>query len=456
MSLIREIESDSGIILHVTSELDIVPKIDNIGHEITDWPSFNNIKNYISSIDKFFKNNKIIYTTFTIKIDGSNLYFHVKEFNKKWFLMSINSRNTLLFTGPLDIKDIGIISIPAFGNNYNVNNIIINVVNFCIKLAITLGVSEIGVYGEIFKHSIIESFFPFGYIRFDNIMDRDIKLLNLHTHVLFSTIMELINIESNIVVPSVTSYEELSEYLKIQTTVVIMIPPILASGDLYHCMIILENSLMKPYETHNLFEGVFGVTEHFPNNLNIVVPGNNKNINIISGFKLKTLAYNLKKKQKEWDVDIDIYLGSPVYDIAYIIKNTFGVRQQKKISEKKYLVIDNIELNTTVDDDSYVVNFAIDEVIKKAEWFLNNLDIKPTEQLKSLSAFCKKKDFSNISPTSTNFINFVLFEIKRYCEENEMLDDVEEKKDYYKNLICDNFKLKSADIIKNLVKSEKK
>ena len=446
MSLIKEKEG----------EMDIIPKNSSIGKDIKDWPSFNHIKNYISSINKFFKNNKIIYTTFTVKIDGSNLYFHVKEINKIWCLMYINSRNTVLFSGPLDIKDIGIISIPAFGNNYNVNNIITNVVNFCIKLATTLGVSEIGVYGEIFKHSIIESFFPFGYIRFDNIMDRDIKLLNLHNHVLFSTIVELINIELNVVVPVLTSYEELTEYLKIQTTVVIVIPPILASGDLYHCMMIIENALMKPYERDNLFEGVFGVTEHFPNNSNIAIPGNNKNINIVSGFKLKTLAYNLEKKQKEWDVDIDIYLGTPVYDIVSIIKNTFGIRQQKKISKKKYLVSDNIELNTTVNDNSYVVNFSIDEVIRKAEWFLNNLDIKPTEQLKSLSAFCKKKDFSNISQTSANFINFVLFEIKRYYEENEMLDDVEEKKDYYKNLICDNFKLKSADIIKILVKSEKK
>ena len=47
-----------------------------------------------------------------------------------------------------------------------------------------------------------------------------------------------------------------------------------------------------------------------------------------------------------------------------------------------------------------------------------------TDQLKLFSAFLKKKDFSNIAHTFTNFINLVLFEIKIYFEENKILDDI--------------------------------
>ena len=77
-----------------------------------------------------------------------------------------------------------------------------------------------------------------------------------------------------------------------------------------------------------------------------------------------------------------------------------------------------------VKDNNYVFIFSIDEVIKKAEWFLIDLDVKPTDQLKLFSAFLKKKDFSNIAHTFTNFINLVLFEIKIYFEENKILDDI--------------------------------
>jgi hypothetical protein len=207
---------------------------------------------------------------------------------------------------------------------------------------------------------------------------------------------------------------------------------------------------MKHSENPNLNEGVFGIVEHLPTNPNFVAVG----------FKLKTRSYNLQKKKGEWDYDIDTFIGTPIHDIATIIKNTFGIRPQKKVSDTKHSIpdtgyCDNIELKI-VKDDRYVVNLSIDEIIRKSEWFLNNLDIKPLDQLKSFSTFCKQKDFSNISPTSTHFINLVLYETTRFYEENDMLDDVDSNIEIYKNLICDNFKLKSADIIKTLVQNEKK
>ena len=155
-----------------------------------------------------------------------------------------------------------------------------------------LGVCEIGVYGKIFKHSIIESFFPFGYILFDNILDMDIKLLNFQTHILFSIIIELINNESNIFAPPITSYRELIACLKIQTNVVIIISPILVFGELYYCMRKLEESLMKSYEKINLLRCFFVLHNIFQIIQILLFLEKNKNTNIVSGFKLKTL-YNL-------------------------------------------------------------------------------------------------------------------------------------------------------------------
>lgn len=320
-----------------------MPLVSEITRDDEAYGSYINLARHISEVFKKGMPIEPIFSTLicaTEKEDGSNLGIRVSKVSNEWRLISLLGRSSKIWDTDLtQPENLSSASIIKYGNGGALGTLPNMMKSYVVILAEILNVSDIIVYGEVWrKNSKFPSWHPFAYKIPNNNGEWILNRLTSKVHAIFSTVSQKFGVP----VEFFSTPENLRNALS--KNVFIAPPPIMFVGTLKGA---IDTMYQKMMINTVEFEGVFIVFEDGTD-----------------GFKWKTGAHE-EQPYILTSVQLNLDSTSPdAFNCYKKIEDVYGTRS-KELSAKMIRSKQAAEHKNTLETMSSQLKDDIDKAIER-------------------------------------------------------------------------------------------